>query len=151
MTKGGRAGDLLHHLIAPRAHWVPGLRQRLLDGETPRLSGSALVLRPRAHRTLAGSLCPNALMADGRRLDDVTQHGFVLVSAAPLTPHQQALLEARGAEAVQVGPGSALHGWLTTGRATAALVRPDMTVMQAGRGVAALCDAVPRFHTAPVT
>ena len=67
MTQGGRAGDLLRHLIAPRAHWVPGLRHRLLDGETPRLSRSALILRPPARRSLAGSLCPNALLADGRR------------------------------------------------------------------------------------
>ena len=72
MTQGGRAGDLLRHLIAPRAHWVPGLRHRLLDGETPRLSRSALILRPRARRSLAGSLCPNALLADGRRLDEAT-------------------------------------------------------------------------------
>ena len=148
MTQGGRAGDLLRHLIAPRAHWVPGLRHRLLDGETPRLSRSALILRPPARRSLAGSLCPNALLADGRRLDEVTRNGFVLVSAVPLTPHQQALLEARGAQAIEVEAGSALHAWLSAGRATAALVRPDLTVMRAGRDVAALCEAVPRFQVA---
>ncbi len=147
MTQGGRAGELLRQLIAPRAHWVPGLRQRLLDGETPRLTRSTLNHRPPARRTLAGSLCPNALLADGRRLDDLTANGFLLVTAAPLTPHQQALLEARGAQAIEVQAGSPLHDWLFNGRATAALVRPDMTVMQAGRDVAALCEAVPRFTT----
>jgi 3-(3-hydroxy-phenyl)propionate hydroxylase len=146
MTQGGRAGDLLRQLIAPRAHWVPGLRHRLLDGETPRLSRSALIARPRVRRSLAGSLCPNALLTDGRRLDEVTRSGFVLVSAVPLAPHQQALLEVRGAQAIEVEAGSALHAWLSTGRAAAALVRPDMTVLRAGRDVAALCEAVPRFQ-----
>jgi 3-(3-hydroxy-phenyl)propionate hydroxylase len=146
MTQGGRAGDLLRHLIAPRLHWVPGLRDRLLDGETPRLSRSALILRPPAGRGLAGSLCPNALLADGRRLDETTGSGFVLVSAVPLTPQQRAWLGSRGAEAVEVEAGSPLHVWLSAGRATAALVRPDLTVMQAGRDVAALCEAVPRFQ-----
>ena len=151
MTQGGRAGDLLRHLIAPRVHWVPGLRHRLLDSETPRLSKSALILRPPARRSLAGSLCPNARLADGRRLDEATENGFVLVSAAPLSPQQRTSLQDRGAEAVEVEAGSALHAWLSTGRATAALVRPDLTVMRAGRDVAALCEAVPRFQVARVT
>ena len=43
MTRGGRAGDLLRRAIAPRLHWVPGVRDRLLDSETPPLSRSALV------------------------------------------------------------------------------------------------------------
>ena len=70
------------------------------------------------------------------------------MSAVPLTPHQRALLEARGAQAIEVEAGTALHAWLSTGRATAALVRPDLTVLQAGRDVAALCEAVPRFQVA---
>ena len=37
MTQGGRAGDLLRRAIAPRLHRVPGLRDRLLDSETPPL------------------------------------------------------------------------------------------------------------------
>ena len=58
MTQGGRAGGVLRKLIAPRLHWVPGLRDRLLDGETPALRRSALVHRPRFRRSLAGRLCP---------------------------------------------------------------------------------------------
>jgi len=76
----------------------------------------------------------------------VTANGFVLVSAVPLTPHQQALLDARGAQAFEVEAGTALHAWLSGGGATAALVRPDLTVLRAGRDVAALCEAVPRFQ-----
>ena len=41
-----------------------------------------------------------------------------------------------------------MHAWLSAGRATAALVRPDLTVARAGRDVAALCQAVPRFQVA---
>ena len=148
MTKGGRTGDLLRALIAPRAHWVPGLRHRLLDGETPRLSRSAFIHRPSVRRSLAGSLCPNAPVADGRRFDEVTANGFVLVSALSLTPHQRALLDARGAMAIRVEAGTALHAWLSGGGATAAVVRPDLTVLRAGRDVAALCEAMPRFQVA---
>ena len=78
----------------------------------------------------------------------MTRSGFVLVSAVPLTPQQRALLDDRGAEAIEVEAGSPLHAWLSAGRATAALVRPDLTVMRAGRDVAALCEAVPRFQVA---
>ena len=40
-------------------------------------------------------------------------------------------------------PGSELEGWLRKGRATAAIVRPDRAVMQAGRNIQAICDAMP--------
>jgi hypothetical protein len=40
--------------------------------------------------------------------------------------------------------GSELAQWLRRGRASAALARPDRTVMQAGRDLAALCGALPR-------
>ena len=149
MTQGGRAGDLLRRLLAPRLHWVPGLRDRLLDGETPPLSRSALVMRPGRRRSLAGKLCPNALLTDGSRYDDVTRGGFVFVTDVPLSPQQRALLADRGTKVLEVRPGSRLYDWLSDGRATAALVRPDFTVMRAGRDVAALCEAMPRFRVAP--
>jgi len=78
----------------------------------------------------------------------VTASGFVLVSAVPLAPLQRARLEARGAQIIEVEAGSPIHVWLSAGRATAALVRPDLTVARAGRDVAALCEAVPRFQIA---
>jgi 2-polyprenyl-6-methoxyphenol hydroxylase-like FAD-dependent oxidoreductase len=31
MTQGGKAGDLLRQADRPRLHWIPGLRDRLLD------------------------------------------------------------------------------------------------------------------------
>jgi 3-(3-hydroxy-phenyl)propionate hydroxylase len=145
MTRGGRAGDLLRRAIAPRVHRVPGLRDRLLDSDTPPLRRSALVAG-RGHRTsLNGRLCPNALLPDGTRYDDATRGGFMLVTVAPLSPPQRTSLTERGAGVVEAQPGSELQSWLTSGKATAALVRPDHTVMRASRDIASLVDSTPRF------
>jgi len=145
MTQGGRAGNLLRRVIAPRLHWVPGLRERLLDSETPPLTRGDLVVGSR--RSLAGKLCPNAPLADGRRFDDVATGCFVLVSAVPLSGQQRQQLSDRGVSLIEAAPGAPLHSWLTTAHATAALVRPDHTVMRSGRNVAALCEAAPRSPT----
>lgn len=151
MTQGGRAGDLLRTAIAPRLHWIPGLRDRLLDSETPPLRRSALVAGHGPRKSLNGRLCPNAILTDGTRYDDVTRGGFVLVTGVPLSPHQRKVLESRGTEVLEVEPGSPLHTWLADGKAAAALVRPDFTVMRAGRDVAELCEAAPKFLVAAGT
>jgi len=148
MTRGGGAGDLLRRAIAPRLHWVPGLRDRLLDSETPPLRGSELVEERRTGKSLNGRLCPNALLLDGARYDDVTRGGFVFVSGVPLSSQQRAVLAGRGTEVLEVESGSSLDKWLKDGNAAAALVRPDFTVLRAGRDVAALCEAAPRFLVA---
>ena len=146
MTRGGRAGDLLRRLIAPRLHWLPGLGDRLLSGETPALRRSALVHRPRFRRSLAGQLCPNALLPNGSRLDDASNGGFVLITTVTLSSQKQAWLAGRGVRVVEAVPGSQLHRWLSARHAAAALVRPDHTVMRAGRHLAALCHSAPRFR-----
>lgn len=146
MTQGGKAGDLLRRAVAPRLHWIPGLRDRLLDSETPPLRTSALVEARRPGNSLNGRLCPNARLADGTRYDDVTGGGFVFVTAVPLSPRQRALLADRGTEVLEVEPGSPLTTWLADAKATAALVRPDFTVMRAGLDVAELCERAPRFR-----
>ena len=133
MTQGGRAGDLLRRAIAPHLHRVPGLRDRLLDSETPPLSRSDLVGRRGLRTPLNGRLCPNAPLTNDTRYDDATRGGFVLVTAVSLSSEQRALLADRGTQVIEVAPGSALHTWLADGKATAALVRPDFTVMRAGR------------------
>jgi 3-(3-hydroxy-phenyl)propionate hydroxylase len=145
MTKGGRMGDLLRRAVAPRVHWVPGLRDRLLDSETPPLNRSELVERRRLPTSLGGRLCPNAVLRDGVRYDDVTRGGFVFVTRETLSRQQRALLGSRGTEVLEAEPGSALDKWLTAGKAAAALVRPDFTVLRVGRDVAGLCDAAPSF------
>ena len=69
----------------------------------------------------------------------------MLVTGVPLSPQQRAALADRGTEVLEVRPGSPLHTWLASGKATAALVRPDFTVMRAGRDIATLVDSTPRF------
>jgi 3-(3-hydroxy-phenyl)propionate hydroxylase len=78
----------------------------------------------------------------------MTRGGFVFVTGVPLSSEQRDVLAGRGTEVLEVAPGSALFDWLAEGRAAAALVRPDFTVLRAGRDVAALCKAAPRFIVA---
>jgi 3-(3-hydroxy-phenyl)propionate hydroxylase len=78
----------------------------------------------------------------------VTRGGFVFVTGVPLSPEQRAALADRGTEVLEVAPGSAPYKWLADGKAAAALVRPDFTVLRVSRDVAALCEAAPRFLVA---
>ena len=72
MTRGGRVGDVLRRLLAPRLHLVPGVGAKVLDGATPRLSTGPLVVGHR-RRGLAGTLCPNFAMPGGQRFDAGTR------------------------------------------------------------------------------
>jgi 3-(3-hydroxy-phenyl)propionate hydroxylase len=92
-------------------------------------------------RSLAGRLCPNATLPDGTRLDDTSHRGFLLVTTVEPTTTQQRELALRGVRLVRATAGSQLDAWLSSGHATCALVRPDFTVMQSGRGLAATCAA----------
>jgi 3-(3-hydroxy-phenyl)propionate hydroxylase len=145
MTRGGRTGNTLRRLVAPRLHRIPGLRGRILDSETPPLSRSSHVHRPRFARSLAGQLCPNALLEDRRRLDDLSIGGFLLVTTAALTCEQRRRLGGRGTKVLEVEPGSELGAWLSKGHCVAALIRPDYTVLQAGRDLTAFAGTTPRF------
>lgn len=144
MTGGGRAGDLLRGLAAPALSRAPSLTARLTDSATPALSTSYYVRGGgrgrRALRaalgidTLAGTLAPNAMVGtNGRRLDR-RPPGFVLVSLNEPTAEQRYEITRRGATIVVEAAG-ALADWLTDHHAAAALVRPDGTVMVAGRSV----------------
>lgn len=144
MTQGGRPGNAVRRLLAPRLHQVPGMRARVLDSATPALRRSDLVIRRAVGPSLAGRLCPNALLPDGRRFDDVGT-GFAVVAVAAPTPTQRAALDARGTAVVVANPGTPLRAWLDHGRAGAAVVRPDRTVFSAGRDLAAVIGSVPRF------
>ena len=139
MTGGGRAGDLARRALLPRLRLIPGLRDKVVTSTTPALHASALVCKSRRARQLGGTLCPNTLLPSGQRLDDVAGTGFVLVTAGPPAAADRALLRRRGVGVLIAQPGDALDAWLRRGRAAAALVRPDRTVMRAGRDVAALC------------
>jgi 3-(3-hydroxy-phenyl)propionate hydroxylase len=143
MTGGGRFGNLLRRTVVPRMHLIPGLRDRLLDSTTPPLPCTALV-----HKTpAAGTLCPNAATGDGHRLDSVLGNGFAVVSSCPLTAGDAAELGRHGAISYLASPGSEVAEWLRATGSDAVLVRPDRTVMHAGRDTHAVCQALPtRAH-----
>jgi 3-(3-hydroxy-phenyl)propionate hydroxylase len=128
---------------------VFGVARLVLSSETPALHGGELVVPRRlgrlSGRSLAGRLCPNAVLEDGRRIDDVAGGRFVVVNAADASPEQHAEVERRGGVLVSARPGTLLHRWLRRGHATAAIVRPDATVLRAGRNLSALCADLPHF------
>lgn len=151
MTEGGRFGDLVRRVVMPRLRLVPGLKERVLSSETPALRRSDLVVRPRLRRGLAGRLCPNAPLGDGRRFDDVAGDRFALITSVDVPPGQRAVVERCGAVVVVTRAGEDLHAWLHRGRATAAVVRPDGAVLRAGRDLSALCAALPGGWTPGIT
>jgi 3-(3-hydroxy-phenyl)propionate hydroxylase len=76
--------------------------------------------------------------------------GFALITTVRPYAFQRALLEEHGAVVHIAEPGRELAHWLRRGRATAAIVRPDRTVMRAGRNLSELCALLPRFVGAEV-
>ncbi|MET8312046.1 bifunctional 3-(3-hydroxy-phenyl)propionate/3-hydroxycinnamic acid hydroxylase [Micromonospora sp. NPDC005173] len=146
MTAGGRMGDIIRRAVAPRLHLVPGLTALATDSETPALRRSALVLRPRLRRALAGRLCPNAILDGERRHDDVAAGRFAIVTSTEPPATLQTDVERCGAVLITARPGSELHRWLRDGRAHAAVVRPDGTVLSAGRDLPALVAILPGFR-----
>ena len=143
MTEGGEMGNLLRRLVAPRLRLVPGVSRLVLSSETPALRDCELVVRPRLRRSLAGRLCPNAVLEDGRRFDEVAGGRFAVVTSTALAATQRDGIERRGGHVITAQAGDQLHHWLRRGRARAAIVRPDGTVLRAGRNLPALCAALP--------
>ena len=137
MTGGGRLGDLIRQVVFPRLQNLPlpGTRTSAADGWRPGLHRSALVIKSRIPGQLAGTLCPNPVLGDGLRFDEVVGNRFALISSSPLSDAQRNELSSRGAAVVPAAPGSEFDRWLRSGRANAALVRPDRAVMQAGRNI----------------
>ncbi len=143
MTAGGELGNLIRRFVVPQLRRLPGLSAKVLDSETPALRRMALVHKSRTPWNLAGRLCPNPLVSGDARLDAELGDGFAVITTSVPSPVERALIERRGAVLHVTSPGTELSRWLRRGRATAAIVRPDRTVMQAGRDVGALCDALP--------
>ena len=142
MTAGGRVGDLLRRTVVPKMHLLPGMRGKVLDSQTPPLPGSSLIHKTRARGQLAGTLCPN-MVINGRRLDSVLGDGFTVVTTRGLSPEDHSAVTGRGGTAYVAEPGTELATWLAHGSADAAIIRPDRTVMRAGRDVAELCRSLP--------
>jgi 3-(3-hydroxy-phenyl)propionate hydroxylase len=135
MTAGGEVGNLIRRLVVPRLHVLPGLRDKLVESKTPALHRSALVMKANAPWQLAGTLCPNPLVAEGKRLDTALGNGFAVITIERPVAPQQAALEERGVIVHIADHGSDLAKWLRRGHATAAVIRPDRTVMCAGRNL----------------
>lgn len=138
MTGGGLTGDLFRRVLLPRVRLLPGLRHNVTDSATPRLGPSALVHRSRRKTGLSGRLCPNALLADGRRFDEVGS-GFTLVTLDVLDAADRRAVDDRDLTVLPVDAGSALGRWLEGGQVRAALVRPDGTVFACGEDTIRLC------------
>lgn len=136
MTGGGRLGDAARWLVAPGMQLVPGIRKRVMDSETKPLTANRWVRR-RVGDRLAGTLCPNA-RADGSRIDDLTRNGPTLVAVRPVARELASLTEETGGTVVEVGSEHELGRWLGEAGCTAALVRPDWTVLAAARRPARL-------------
>ena len=145
MTAGGSVGDAIRRTIVPRLHLLPGIRTRIVDSRTPAVHRSALVIKRRRPRQLAGTLCPNPVLPEGVRLDTALGIGFAVITTSQLSKQQRDQLRRRGAMIVTAEHGSDLGRWLRRAGANAAIIRPDRTVMQAGRRLSSLCDAVPNF------
>ena len=145
MTAGGEVGNFLRRVVVPRLHMIPGVREKIVDSATPPLNSSELVVKSRGRRQLAGRLCPNPVLAEGKRLDEVVGARFAVVTSAPLDPSQRDEMTRRGAVVVTANSGTDLDLWLRAGRARAAVVRPDRTVLCASRNLAEVCNAVPGF------
>lgn len=145
MTAGGRTGDALRRVIAPRIHLLPGFASKILDPTTPALRRSALVHRRRGRRGLTGQLCPNVVTATGERLDSALGQGFSVITRVAPTDRERRLIDDRHAVAHYAAPGTAEADWLRRGGAQAAIVRPDFTVMTTGQDLSTLCAALPSF------
>jgi len=131
--------------VVPRIRLIPGLREKIVESATPGLHRSALVVKPRRRPRLAGSLCPNPVLANGERLDTVVGNRFAVIAATSLSRPQRDGLGRRGAVVAAVEPDSELGRWLRSGQATAAVVRPDRTVLCASHDAIEVCRAVPVF------
>lgn len=145
MTGGGELGKLLRGVLAPRLHLLPWFADQVLSSETPALRRSDLVIHPRLRRRLAGRLCPNAPLGDGRRFDEVAGGRFALVTMAHPAEALRAEVAQRGGALVTASAGTDLYYWLRRGHVTAAIVRPDGTVLRAARDLSELRAAMPRL------
>lgn len=143
MTGGGQRTALLRRNLFPLFARLPGVRAHVTDSATPALHRSVYVRR-RA-RGIVGTLCPNAVLNGAKRFDDIAPDRFVLVTVAAPSDAQHREVRRRGAHVQVVDRASDLGRWLREAHATAALVRPDRTVMATSRSLASLHTLVPTF------
>ena len=165
MTGGSRLTAIMRSNLAPALGRLPVVGSKVSDSATPALTRSDFVQRSiTTIGSLVGGMCPNSILDNGTRIDSVAPGQFLFLSTTPLTVEQRREVDRRGACIVEVAASSELGQWLRRGRAVAAIVRPDRTVMASGRSVPALHTRVPSTtlrridrprptapHTAPKT
>jgi hypothetical protein len=142
MTEGGEFGNLLRRVLAPRLNRIATFSSHILNSETPPLKRTELAARRGLRSSLPGRLCPNAQAGEGRRFDALVGGQFAVVTSDKPSPRQAADLDRLGAVLVTTSAGTDLHQWLRGAKATSALVRPDGTVMRAGRNLTEVCSAL---------
>lgn len=152
MTGGQGLAAALRRPAAAVLLRLPGTQARALRGIETRYPPSGWVEGRRRRHDLAGTVCPQPLVAHGGRLlplDDLLGDGFTLLCAGPVDGRLRRRAEALGARTVVVAPAGCalpagggstvvddgtLVGWLRHGRATAVLLRPDRVVLAAAGG-----------------
>ncbi|MFE4500948.1 bifunctional 3-(3-hydroxy-phenyl)propionate/3-hydroxycinnamic acid hydroxylase [Rhodococcus sp. NPDC056743] len=145
MTEGGELGNVVRRHVSPLAGKLPALSAKITEGVTPALRTSEFVRRSKFRGGLAGTLCPNPILDGSLRLDNVIPDRFVVVTSIEPTEGQRYEIERRGAVLLHTSSGSDLGRWLSHGNATAAIIRPDRTVMQTARSLASLHTTLPTF------
>ena len=135
-------------IVVPRLHHVPGLRAKVARQHDAR----AAPLRAGAPVARAAAAGGHAVPQPGSRRRQAARRrrsapGFALViDACPSAPSSEPASSSAARSSTSPAPARELAQWLRHGRATAAVIRPDRTVMRAGREVGELCAAVPRVH-----
>lgn len=145
MTEGGRLGELIRRVSGPCLALVPGFSSQVLNSETPPLRGPGSPIRLGLRRSVAGRLCLNAVLEDGRRFDEVAKGRFAVVTSNEPSEADRAAIDRSGAVLVIAAPPTELNQWLRAGHSNAAAIRPDGTVLRTSRTLTRLLDGMPRF------
>ena len=139
MTAGGEFGDLMRRLLVTRMHLSPECEPRSSTARHPALRRSAFVADRAPHRRSTGTLCPNPCSP--------TAAGSTRSSATASRSSHGAARSMRSApprRAPRRGPHRRCRRrtrrWLRRGHVTSAIIRPDRTVMCAGREMREVCD-----------
>ena len=131
MTQGGRIGDQARFVIAPMLSTVPGVRGRLISSETSALARNRWISGRRIDR-LAGTLAPNGRIA-GTRFDDLNRTGLAVLALPNVAREVHSSATRLGCTVIEITPDHELGRWLRHGRANAAIVRPDSTVLASAK------------------
>jgi FAD binding domain len=118
---------------------------RLLDRDMRVLAEFRRGTATGRHGYPEANMLDQPVLEDGRRFDDVAGGRFAVVTTADAAPEHRAEVEERGGVLVPAAPGTPLHRWLRRAHATAAIVRPDGTVLRAGCNLSELRAALPNF------